>query len=87
MTDRNGRVVTTLSAREFKQDTNRAKKAARNGPVYIATRGRPTHVLLTFGEYCRLAEPRLGSQTLADALAMPGAEDIEFDPPRLGGRS
>ena len=42
MTDRNGRAVTTLSAREFEQDTDRAKKAARNGPVYIATRGRPT---------------------------------------------
>ena len=79
------KTVTTLSSREFKQDANRAKKAARYGPVYIAARGRPTHVLLTFNEYCRLAGLPPGSQSLADALAMPGAEDIEFDPPRLGG--
>jgi len=79
--------VTTLSSREFKQDANRAIKAARGGPVYIATRGRPTHVLLTFREYCRLAGLPRRSQTLAEALAMPGAEDIEFDPPRLGGSS
>ena len=79
------KTVTTLSSREFNQDTSRAKKAARKGPVFITDRGRPAHVLLTIEEYHRLAHASFGSQTLGDLLAMPGAEDIEFDPPRLRG--
>jgi hypothetical protein len=72
--------ITTSSNRTFNQDTSRAKKAAENGPVCITDRGRPAHVLMTIEEYQRLAR-RQGS--IADALAMPGSEDIEFDPPRL----
>jgi prevent-host-death family protein len=71
--------ITTLTSREFNQDTGRAKKAARKGPVFITDRGQPAHVLLTIEEYRRLAGSRM---SLADALAMPGGEDIEFDPPR-----
>ena len=72
--------ITTLSSREFNQDTSRAKKAAADGPVFITDRGRPAHVLLTIAEYRRLTgQPR----KIADALAMPGAEDIPFDPARL----
>jgi hypothetical protein len=36
-------MATTLSSREFNQDTGRAKKAAENGPVFITDRGRPAH--------------------------------------------
>jgi len=72
---------TTLSSREFNQDTGRAKRAARKGPVFITNRGRPAHVLLTIEKYRELTgKPK----SLAEALAMPGAEGIEFDPPRLG---
>lgn len=46
--------ITTLSSREFNQDTGRAKKAARSGPVFITDRGRPAHVLLTIEDYRRL---------------------------------
>jgi len=71
--------VTTLSSREFNQDTSRAKQAASRGPVFITDRGRPAHVLLTIEEYQKLK----GCQTsIVDQLAMPGAEDIEFDPAR-----
>lgn len=74
--------ITTLSSREFNQDAGGAKRAARNGPVFITDRGRPSHVLLTIEEYQRLA----GSQaSIVDLLAMPGAEGIEFEPPRLQG--
>jgi hypothetical protein len=31
--------ITTLSSREFNQDTGRAKKLAGNGPVFITDRG------------------------------------------------
>lgn len=77
--------VTTLSSREFNQDTSRAKQAARKGPVFITDRGRPAHVLLTFEEYQKLSGESFGSQTLGDLLATPGAEDIEFEPSRLHG--
>jgi prevent-host-death family protein len=72
--------TTTLTSREFNQDTSRAKKAARRGPVFITDRGRPAHVLLTIEEYQRLAG---GNMTLAEALAQPGAPDFDFEPARL----
>ena len=76
--------ITTLSSREFNQDTSRAKQAASKGPVFITDRGRLAHVLLTIEEYQKLTGC---SASIVDQLAMPGAEDIEFDPPRLSGGS
>jgi prevent-host-death family protein len=74
--------VTTLTSREFNQDTSGAKKAARRGPVFITDRGRPAHVLLTIDDYRRLTG---GNMSLAEALAQPGATDFDFDPPRVSG--
>lgn len=74
-------MVTTLTSREFNQDTGGAKKAASQGPVFITDRGRPAHVLLTIEDYLRLTG---GHMSLADALAQAGA-DFDFDPPRLDG--
>ena len=34
--------ITTLTSREFNQDTSRAKKAARSGPVVNTDRGNLT---------------------------------------------
>ena len=76
--------VTTLSGREFNQDTSRAKKAAENGPVIITDRGRPAHVLLSIDEYRRLTRRH---RSIVDALAMPETADIEFEPPRLSVRA
>ena len=73
--------ITTLSSREFNQDTSRAKKAARKGPVIITDRGRPAHVLLSIDEYQKIKGE---TKTIADLLAMPEAAEIEFDPPRMG---
>lgn len=72
--------ITTLTSREFNQDASRAKKAASKGPVFITDRGKPAHVLLTVEAYRRLADSH---RKIADILAMPGVEDIEFDPPRV----
>ena len=69
--------ITTLSSREFNQATSEAKRAASHGPVFITDRGRPAHVLLTFEDYQRLTKQR---RNIADALAMPGLDDIDFDP-------
>ena len=71
--------ITTLSSREFNQDTSRAKKAATEGPVFITDRGKPAHVLLSIEEYQRITG---GQRKIADALAMPDIAEIEFDPPR-----
>ncbi len=68
--------ITTLSSREFNQDIGRAKRAAKHGPVIITDRGKPAHVLLSIQEYERLTRPR---RSLAEALYMPGMEDIEID--------
>lgn len=72
--------ITTLSSREFNQDTSRAKKAAMQGPVFITDRGKPAHVLLSIEEFQRIS---LGRQKIADLLAMPGIEDIELEIPPL----
>jgi PHD/YefM family antitoxin component YafN of YafNO toxin-antitoxin module len=74
--------ITKLSSREFNQDTSRAKRAARKGPVFITDRGRLSHVLLTADEYQRITH---GQKSVADLLAMPEAADIQFEPPRLIG--
>ncbi|WP_246542664.1 hypothetical protein [Paludibacterium yongneupense] len=39
--------ITTLSRRELNQDVSRARKVSRSGPVIIADRGKPAHVLLS----------------------------------------
>ena len=72
--------ITKLSSRDFNQDTSRAKRAAKRGPVFITDRGRPSHVLLTLEEYQRITG---GQKSITDLLAMPAAADIEFEPPRL----
>jgi prevent-host-death family protein len=70
--------ITTLSSREFNQDTSRAKKAALEGPVFITDRGKPAHVLLCIEDYQRITGQR---RSIVDALSMPGLADIDFDPP------
>ncbi len=72
--------ITTLSSRQFNQDASKAKRAAMAGPVFITDRGRPAHVLLTFAEYKRITG---GRTKIADLLAMPGIEDVEFEIPQL----
>jgi prevent-host-death family protein len=73
--------ITTLSSREFNQDTSRAKNAAREGPVFITDRGTPAHVLLSIQEYRRLTG---GHGSIIDCLGLPpGVEDVDFEVPRL----
>jgi prevent-host-death family protein len=74
--------ITTVSSRDFNQDVGRAKKAAKRGPVFITDRGQPAHVLLTIEEYRKITGK---AKNIVDALAMPDADEIEFEPPRLGG--
>jgi prevent-host-death family protein len=75
--------TTKLSSREFNQDTSKAKRAAKRGPVFITDRGRPSHVLLTVEEYQRITG---GEKSITDLLRMPEAAEIEFEAPRLKGK-
>lgn len=75
--------ITTFTSREFNQDTGRAKKAAKNGPVYITHRGRSSHVLLTIDEYQKIAGNRA---SIVELLAMPEDADIDFEPLCLSGK-
>ena len=72
--------ITTFTSREFNQGASEAKRAANNGPVFITDRGRPAHVLMRFEDYQRLTGQR---RMIADALAMSGLADIDFEPPRV----
>lgn len=77
-----GMRVTTISSRQFNQDTGAAKQAANAGPVIITDRGRPSHVLLSMESYQTLS----GNQrSLLEAIAQPTDDDFDFEPPRLAG--
>ena len=73
-------MATTLTNQEFEENPGGARKAADHGPVFIADRGRRTHVLLTIEDYRRLTSSHM---SLAEALAQPDA-DFDFDPPKAG---
>lgn len=76
--------ITTITSREFNQDTSRAKQATRKGPVFITDRGRPAHVLLKIEDYQRLAG---GHMTLIEALAQQDVPEFDFEPSRAKGFS
>lgn len=70
----------TLSSRDFNQDSSSAKKATKQGPVFITERGKPSHVLLNIAEYRRIT----GTQPkIADLLIVPGTENIDLEFPKL----
>jgi prevent-host-death family protein len=73
--------ITTLTSREFNQDTSGAKKAASKGPVFITDRGKPAHVLLTIEDYRRLTGEHM---SLLQALEQGEREaDFEFEAARI----
>lgn len=73
----------SMSSREFNQRTGVAKRAARNGPVYVTDRGRPSHVLLSYEHYRELIENRPHFADILCRTSGVGGIDIEF--PRLDG--
>lgn len=66
----------TMSSREFNQNVAQAKRVAENEPVFITNRGKREWVLLSHAEYERMAGQ---GPSLAEALAMPGVEDIDLE--------
>jgi len=73
----------TLSSREFNQQTSKAARAAKEGPVFITDRGEPSLVLLSIEEYRKLRGQRIDMGLILSHP--PGIEDIDLDsclPPR-----
>ena len=82
--------LVTYTSREFNQDTARAKRAAKNGPVFITDRGTPSHVLMSFEEYERIKQTnqdRAKPKSLAEALAQKEGGDFDFEFPEFKGHS
>jgi prevent-host-death family protein len=75
-------MITVISSEEFDQNPSRAKRVAKGGPVFITDQGLHAFVLLTMEDYRKIAGNR---ENILDLLAMPDADLVEFDPPRLGG--
>jgi PHD/YefM family antitoxin component YafN of YafNO toxin-antitoxin module len=71
----------SITSRSFNQDVSSAKRAADQGPVVITDRGAPAYVLMRHDAYQQLLG---GKRNILQLLDMPGMEDIEFDPPKLG---
>jgi prevent-host-death family protein len=72
-------MTTLMTSREFNQRTEAAKRAALDGPVTVADRGEPKHVLLSYSDYLELgARPK----TLLDLFAaLPDSSDIDLPLP------
>jgi prevent-host-death family protein len=83
------RSATTMTSREFNQDTAKAKRAAAKGPVFITDRGRFSHVLLTKEEYDQLEAGMKGPErefvSLAEALEQKEGGDFDFEIPEFKG--
>jgi PHD/YefM family antitoxin component YafN of YafNO toxin-antitoxin module len=69
--------LTHFTSREFNQSTSKAKKDSLSGPVFFTDRGKPSHVLLSYGEYERITSD---SESIVQALSMPGLSDVDFNP-------
>jgi len=71
-------MTTTFPGGELHQNPGRAKRATKNGPVFLAKRGRATHVLLAFDEYQRLAARQ---KSMHGAVASQVAAQASLDRP------
>lgn len=68
--------MTTISSRDFNQDVGKAKRLARQEPVFITDRGRPSHVLMSFEAFRQISGQ---TESIIDLLAMPEPGDIELE--------
>jgi hypothetical protein len=67
--------VKSFTSREFNQDVSSAKRIAREEPLFVTDRGKPTHVLLSIETYRQLVGK---PDTIADLLA--ATDPITVDP-------
>ena len=75
--------ITTISSREFNQNSGGAKKRATQGPVIITDRGKPSHVMLSFDEYRTLTGKGKSLLEMVSQKEPDVTDDFEFDPTRM----
>ncbi len=73
----------TITSREFNQHVSRAKRAAKDGPVIITERGKPSYVLMRHEEFARTPASPTRPQNALEALTYPGIADIDVEFPRM----
>ena len=71
--------MTTMTSRDFNQNSSAAKRAALEGPVFITDRGQISHVLLSYETYTALHQ----SKSMTELLACPESVDFDFEPEKL----
>jgi prevent-host-death family protein len=69
--------ITTIPSRQFNQGIGKAKKAAKNNPVVITDRGRPSYVFLSIELYQKITGTE---ESILDLLAMPDVAEVDFQP-------
>ena len=70
-----------MTSRQFSHDTSAAKRAAQAAPVFVTTRGRVTHVMLSVDQYH--PEPERRVSALESLAADDGIDLMEYIGPRL----
>lgn len=66
--------MSVVNARTFNQSPSTVKAMAKDGPVFVTDRGKPSLVVLAMDEYERLT----GSGSIRDSLRM--ETDVDFEP-------
>jgi prevent-host-death family protein len=75
--------TSTMTSREFNQHVSRAKRAAKDGPVIITERGKPSYVLMRHEEFEAKQIQRSAPKSLLEALYCPEMEEIEVEFPNM----
>ena len=66
----------SIGSREFNQDVSNAKRLAREQPVFVTDRGKPTHVLLSIDAYRQLVgKPESLPNLIGGAPGLPAELD------------
>lgn len=72
--------IHTFSSRNFTRDVSAAKRAAKQGPVFITDRGRPAFALLKIEDYYRMTGQGDAHTTLLDIMDNIPCGNFEFEP-------
>ncbi len=75
--------IHTISSREFGQNVSNAKHLAKDGPLFITTRGEPSFVLMHIEKYRELTSGK-NEMSLLDLMdSLPdtsGVADFDIEP-------
>lgn len=73
--------TTTVTHHEYAADPERIRHAAASGPVVITEHGEPAQVLMSVAAWRALAATARPAAGIVELLAMPDADDLEFEVP------